>query len=147
MLRTFLVVVIFSILVVSNINLYEAKRLNYQSGNVQTCTIKCAPPFCRIECFPTLTTTITPTTATSTTLTSTAMTSTTNTKANYTENQQVIISFFEMKLHTLLLQQFSFPQQEESKYTCLWMSSSHSYGEPKLLCMPKLNLLDVIRMY
>ena len=100
MLRTFLVVVIFSILVVSNINLYEAKRLNYQSGNVQTCTIKCAPPFCRIECFPTLTTTITPTTATSTTLTSTAMTSTTNTKANYTENQQLIILYYEMKLLT-----------------------------------------------
>ena len=145
MLRTFLVVVIFSILIVSNINLYEAKRLNYH------CTIKCAPPFCRIECFSNLTTTITPTTATSTTLTSTTMTSTamtptTNTKANYTENQQVILLFFEMKLLTLLLQQFSFPQQEESKYTCLWMSSSHSYGEPKLLCMPKLNLLDVIRM-
>ena len=102
MLRTFLVVVIFSILIVSNINLYEAKRLNYQSGNVQTCTIKCAPPFCRIKCIPNLTTTITPTTATSTTMTSTAitlntMTSTTNTKADDTENQEVCNSFILLK--------------------------------------------------
>ena len=103
MLRTFLVVVIFSTLIVSNINLCEAKRLNHQIGKMKTCSIKCAPPFCRIKCIPTLTTTITPTTATSTIMTSTAitlttMTSTTNTKADYTENQEVILLCFEMKL-------------------------------------------------
>ena len=103
MLRTFLVIVIFSTLIVSNINLCEAKRLNHQIGKMKTCSIKCAPPFCRIKCIPTLTTTITPTTATTTIMTSTAitlttMTSTTNTKADYTENQEVILLFFEMKL-------------------------------------------------
>ena len=101
MLRTFLVIVIFSTLIVSNINLCEAKRLNHQIGKMKTCSIKCAPPFCRIKCIPT---TITPTTATSTIMTSTAetlttMTSTTNTKTDYTENQEVIILvfFFKMK--------------------------------------------------
>ena len=150
MLRTFLVIVIFSTLIVSNINLCEAKRLNHQIGKMKTCSIKCAPPFCRIKCIPT---TITPTTATSTIMTSTAetlttMTSTTNTKTDYTENQEVIILvfFFQNEIPFLLLLQLLFPQQEEPKYTCLWMSSSHSYGEPKLVCIPKLNLLDVIRM-
>ena len=99
MLRTFLVIVIFSTLIVSNINLCEAKRLNHQIGKMKTCSIKCDPPFCRITCIPTLTTSITPTTATSTIMTSTAMplttmTSTTNTKADYTENQEVILVFF-----------------------------------------------------
>ena len=113
MLRTFLGIVIFSTLIVSNINLCEAKRLNHQIGKMKTCSIKCAPPFCRIKCIPTLTTTITPTTATSTTKTSTVttlstMTTTTNTKADYTENQAVILLFFEMKLLFLLLLQFFF---------------------------------------
>ena len=104
MFRTFLVIVIFSTLIVSNINLCEAKRLNHQIGKMKTCSIKCAPPFCRIKCIPTLTTTITPTTATSTIMTSTAITlttmtsTTTNTKADYTENQEVILLCFEIKL-------------------------------------------------
>ena len=102
MLRSFLVIVIFSTLIVSNINLYEAKLFNYQIGQMKTCSIKCAPPFCRIKCIPNLTTTITPTTATSTIMTSTAitlttMTSTTNTKADDTENQEVCNSFILLK--------------------------------------------------
>ena len=147
MFRTFLVIVIFSTPIISN---GKANRLNHQIGKMPTCSIECDPPFCRIKCIPTsLTTTITPTTTTSTTMTSTAMTSTTmtsttNTKADYSENQEVILFLNEIAF--LLLLQFLFPQQEESKFTCLWMSSSHSYGEPKLVCIPKLNLLDVIRM-
>ena len=164
MLRTFLVIVILSSLIISNGNLYEPKWLNHQIGKMQTCSIiKCAPQTCRIRCVPTLTTTTitptTPTTTTMSTITSTTTTviptavtwttaiSTTNTKADYTENQEVIlVFFFQNEVPFLLLLQLLFPQQEEPKYTCLWMSSSHSYGEPKLVCIPKLNLLDVIRM-
>ena len=39
-----------------------------------------------------------------------------------------------------------FLQSNESRYACMWMSSSESGGEPKLICIPKLQLLDVIRM-
>ena len=112
MLRTFLVIVILSSLIISNGNLYEPKWLNHQIGKMQTCSIiKCAPQTCRIRCVPNLTTTtITPTTSTTTTtmstITSTTTTviptavtwttaiSTTNTKADYTENQEVILVFF-----------------------------------------------------
>ena len=111
MLRTFLVIVILSSLIISNGNLYKPKWLNHQIGKMQTCRIiKCAPQTCRIRCVPTLTTTtITPTTATTTTtstVTSTTTTvtptsvtwtsaiSTTNTKTDYTENQEVIIIVF-----------------------------------------------------
>ena len=166
MLRTFLVIVILSSLIISNGNLYKPKWLNHQIGKMQTCRIiKCAPQTCRIRCVPTLTTTtITPTTATTTTtstVTSTTTTvtptsvtwtsaiSTTNTKTDYTENQEVIILvffFFQNEIPFLLLLQLLFPQQEEPKFNCFWMSSSHSYGEPKLVCIPKLRLLDVIRM-
>ena len=42
--------------------------------------------------------------------------------------------------------QVLFLQQEESKYSCFWMASTQSGGEPKLVCIPKLNIIDVIRM-
>ena len=115
MLRTFLVIVILSSLIISNGNLYEPKWLNHQIGKMQTCSIiRCAPQSCRIRCVPTLTTsTINPTTAittttstitsTKTTVTSTSSTwttaiSTTNTKADYTENQEVILIYFLFKI-------------------------------------------------
>ena len=88
MFRTFLVIIlIFSTLIITN---GKAKRLNHQIGKMPTCSIECDPPYCRIKCIPTSLTT-TSTTMTSTTTTLTTMTSTTNTKADYTENQEVII--------------------------------------------------------
>ena len=112
MIRTFLVIVILSSLtIISKGNIYEPKWLNHQIRKIKTCSIiRCAPQTCRIRCVPTLTTsTINPTTAitttmstitsTKTTVTSTSSTwttaiSTTNTKADYTENQEVILVFF-----------------------------------------------------
>ena len=112
MIRTFLVIVILSSLtIISKGNIYEPKWLNHQIRKIKTCSIiRCAPQTCRIRCVPTLTTsTINPTTAittttstitsTKTTVTSTSSTwttaiSTTNTKADYTENQEVILVYF-----------------------------------------------------
>ena len=113
MLRTFFVIAILSLLIISNCNLYEAKWLYHQNlmvniGKMKTCSIECdATQTCRIKCLPTLTTTTTTTTATTTktstttTITSTDRTSTTtdgthaitNTKANYAENEEVILKF------------------------------------------------------
>ena len=99
MLKTFLGIIIFSSLIISNGNICEARHGNLMVNNrkMQKCSVKCAPQTCRIKCVQTMaTTTITPTTITSTT-TSTAPTSTTtirtpaitNTKADYAKNQKV----------------------------------------------------------
>ena len=115
MLRTFFVIAILSLLIISNCNLYEAKWLYHQNlmvniGKMKTCSIECdATQTCRIKCLPTLTTTTTTTTATTTktstttTITSTDRTSTTMAsittnikpaKADHIENQKVILIFF-----------------------------------------------------
>ena len=114
MLKTFLGIIILSSLIISNGNLCEAKWLRHQklmvnNGKMEDCSVKCAPQTCRIKCVPTMATTTTTTTTitsttttiTSTATTSTAMTSTTakrapaitNTKANYAENEEVILKF------------------------------------------------------
>ena len=57
----------------------------------------------------------------------------------------VISLFFNMKIFTMYIP-IIFLQSNDSRYDCMWMSSSESGGEPKLICIPKLQLLDVIRM-
>ena len=64
----------------------------------------------------------------------------------------VVLIVLLMVLNKNLLEAAPFPgeredqQSNESRYDCMWMSSSESGGEPKLICIPKLQLLDVIRM-
>ena len=64
----------------------------------------------------------------------------------------VVIVLLMVLNKTYLLEAAPFPgeredqQSNESRYDCMWMSSSESGGEPKLICIPKLQLLDVIRM-
>ena len=105
MLKTFLGIIILSSLIISNGNLGEAKLLRHGNlivniGKIQKCSVKCAPQTCRIKCVPTTTqTTTTAITSTTTTTTSTTSTSDrtpaiTNTKADYAENQKVILNFF-----------------------------------------------------
>ena len=54
--------------------------------------------------------------------------------------------YWDFDCEFLFILSISFLQSNDSRYDCFWMSSAHSDGEPKLICIPKLQELDVIRM-